>query len=57
MAAWASHTTQTLSALSGTLLNALTVLVGGRVLMEGGVDEVQRDERVRAVYLGRERHV
>ena len=34
----------------------ITVLVGGRVLMEGGVDEVQRDERVRAVYLGRERH-
>jgi len=29
MAAWASHTTQTLAALSGTLLNALTVLVGG----------------------------
>jgi uncharacterized membrane protein YqgA involved in biofilm formation len=29
MAAWASHTTQTLSALSGTLLNALTVLIGG----------------------------
>ena len=33
----------------------ITVLVGGRVLMEGGVDEVQHDERVRAVYLGRER--
>ena len=32
----------------------ITVLVGGRVLMEGGVEEVQRDERVRAVYLGRE---
>jgi uncharacterized membrane protein YqgA involved in biofilm formation len=29
MAAWVSHTTQTLAALSGTLLNALTVLVGG----------------------------
>ena len=34
----------------------ITVLVGGRVLMEGSVEEVQRDERVRAVYLGSERH-
>ena len=32
----------------------ITVLVGGRVLMEGSVEEVQRDERVRAVYLGRQ---
>jgi branched-chain amino acid transport system ATP-binding protein len=31
----------------------ITVLVGGRVLMEGGVEDVRRDERVRAVYLGR----
>ena len=34
----------------------ITVLVGGRVLMEGSVEEVQRDERVRAVYLGSEKH-
>ena len=33
----------------------ITVLVGGRVLMEGGVEEVAHDERVRAVYLGRSR--
>jgi len=32
----------------------ITVLVGGRVLTEGTVDEIQHDERVRAVYLGRE---
>jgi branched-chain amino acid transport system ATP-binding protein len=31
----------------------ITVLVGGRVLTEGSVDEIQHDERVRAVYLGR----
>ena len=33
----------------------ITVLVGGRVLMEGSVEEVQHDERVRAVYLGSEK--
>ena len=30
----------------------ITVLVGGRVLMEGTPDEVARDARVREVYLG-----
>jgi branched-chain amino acid transport system ATP-binding protein len=30
----------------------ITVLVGGRILMEGTPEEVARDERVRAVYLG-----
>ena len=30
----------------------ITVLVGGRVLMEGTPEEVARDERVREVYLG-----
>jgi branched-chain amino acid transport system ATP-binding protein len=32
----------------------ITVLVGGRVLMEGTPDEVARDARVREVYLGEE---
>ena len=32
----------------------ITVLVSGRILMEGSPDEVARDERVRAVYLGAE---
>jgi branched-chain amino acid transport system ATP-binding protein len=30
----------------------ITVLVGGRILVEGTPDEIARDERVRAVYLG-----
>jgi branched-chain amino acid transport system ATP-binding protein len=34
----------------------ITVLVGGRVLMEGTPDEVARDARVREVYLGEARH-
>ena len=34
----------------------ITVLVAGRVLMEGTPDEVAADERVRAVYLGETRH-
>ena len=34
----------------------ITVLVGGRVLMEGTPAEVGADERVRAVYLGEEAH-
>jgi branched-chain amino acid transport system ATP-binding protein len=32
----------------------ITVLVGGRILVEGTADEISRDERVRAVYLGAE---
>ncbi len=32
----------------------ITVLVGGRVLMEGTPDEVGRDPQVKAVYLGKE---
>ena len=32
----------------------ITVLVGGRVLMEGTPDEVAHDEEVKAVYLGKE---
>jgi len=32
----------------------ITVLVGGRVLMEGTPDEVAHDEQVKAVYLGKE---
>jgi branched-chain amino acid transport system ATP-binding protein len=32
----------------------ITVLVGGRILMEGSPEEVARDERVKAVYLGAE---
>ena len=34
----------------------ITVLVGGRILMEGTPDEVSRDARVREVYLGEEAH-
>ncbi|MGZ5034877.1 MAG: ABC transporter ATP-binding protein [Usitatibacter sp.] len=34
----------------------ITVLVGGRVLTEGTPDEIKRDERVKAVYLGKETH-
>jgi branched-chain amino acid transport system ATP-binding protein len=34
----------------------ITVLVGGRVLMEGTPDEVSRDARVREVYLGEAQH-
>jgi len=35
----------------------ITVLVGGAVLVEGSVDEVRADERVRDVYLGRRAYV
>jgi branched-chain amino acid transport system ATP-binding protein len=34
----------------------ITVLVAGRVLTEGTPSEISADERVKAVYLGRERH-
>jgi branched-chain amino acid transport system ATP-binding protein len=34
----------------------ITVLVGGRILTEGSPDEIARDERVRAVYLGTDSH-
>jgi branched-chain amino acid transport system ATP-binding protein len=34
----------------------ITVLVGGRILTEGTPSEIASDERVQAVYLGRERH-
>jgi branched-chain amino acid transport system ATP-binding protein len=34
----------------------ITVLVGGRMLMEGTPDEVSRDARVREVYLGEAQH-
>ena len=34
----------------------ITVLVGGRVLTEGAPDEIQRDPRVREVYLGEAQH-
>ena len=34
----------------------ITVLVGGRILMEGTPDEVARDARVREVYLGEAKH-
>jgi branched-chain amino acid transport system ATP-binding protein len=34
----------------------ITVLVGGRVLTEGTPEEIRRDERVKAVYLGNETH-
>ncbi|HET9822046.1 MAG TPA: ABC transporter ATP-binding protein [Burkholderiaceae bacterium] len=34
----------------------ITVLVEGAVLLEGSVDEVRRDERVRDVYLGKRHH-
>jgi urea transport system ATP-binding protein len=36
-----------------SLARRVTVLHEGRVLCEGSVDEVQRDPRVREVYLGR----
>ena len=35
----------------------ITVLVGGRVLVEGSPKEIVADDRVREVYLGREGHV
>jgi branched-chain amino acid transport system ATP-binding protein len=34
----------------------ITVLVGGSVLVEGTPDEIAHDERVKAVYLGKDRH-
>jgi branched-chain amino acid transport system ATP-binding protein len=34
----------------------ITVLVEGAVLLEGSVDEVRRDPRVRDVYLGKRHH-
>jgi branched-chain amino acid transport system ATP-binding protein len=34
----------------------ITVMVGGSVLTEGSPDEIARDARVKAVYLGDERH-
>jgi branched-chain amino acid transport system ATP-binding protein len=34
----------------------ITVLVAGRVLIEGTPDEIARDDEVKAVYLGREAH-
>jgi branched-chain amino acid transport system ATP-binding protein len=34
----------------------ITVLVAGRVLMEGTPEEVARNDEVKAVYLGREAH-
>jgi len=53
MAAWASHTTQTLSALSGTLLNALTVLAGGLLgtVLGDRLPERLRENVVRGVGL------
>jgi len=38
-----------------SLARKVTVLHEGGVLCEGSVDQVQRDERVREVYLGRSR--
>ncbi len=38
-----------------SLARKVTVMHEGRVLCEGSVDEVQQDERVREVYLGRSR--
>jgi branched-chain amino acid transport system ATP-binding protein len=34
----------------------ITVMVGGRVLVEGNPDEIAADPRVREIYLGRRRH-
>jgi branched-chain amino acid transport system ATP-binding protein len=34
----------------------ITVMVGGRILVEGNPDEIAADPRVREVYLGRRRH-
>jgi branched-chain amino acid transport system ATP-binding protein len=34
----------------------ITVLVGGRVLIEGTPGEIAHDDEVKAVYLGREAH-
>jgi branched-chain amino acid transport system ATP-binding protein len=34
----------------------ITVLVAGRILTEGAPEEIARDERVRAVYLGKDTH-
>jgi branched-chain amino acid transport system ATP-binding protein len=34
----------------------IIVMVGGRILVEGGPDEIAADPRVREVYLGRARH-
>ena len=34
----------------------ILVLVAGRILTEGEPDEIARDERVRAVYLGEQAH-
>jgi len=34
----------------------ILVLVAGRLLTEGAPDEIVRDERVRAVYLGKQAH-
>ena len=38
-----------------SLARKVTVLHEGSVLCEGSVDEIQQDERVREVYLGRNR--
>src|SRR5260370_196593 len=38
-----------------SLARKVTVLHGGSVVCEGSVDEVQKDERVGEVYLGRSR--
>jgi branched-chain amino acid transport system ATP-binding protein len=37
--------------------NRVIVMVGGRILVEGSPSEIAADERVRAAYLGRARHV
>jgi branched-chain amino acid transport system ATP-binding protein len=34
----------------------ITVLVGGSILTEGSPEEISRDARVKAVYLGSESH-
>jgi branched-chain amino acid transport system ATP-binding protein len=36
--------------------NRISVLVAGRILVEGAPDTIARDERVRAVYLGEDAH-